>query len=139
MSMSSLVPSREKIVKPPTFFLISRNVCFCDQIDPLIQPALLRAQIPLTENAKRTISATRAAVAAVLSGESDKIVVIVGPCSIHNVDEALEYARLLKAQVENFPELVLVMRTYFEKVSFQGMGFQSSRVKSRGCGERQGN
>lgn len=43
--------------------------------------------------------------------------VIVGPCSIHNVEEALEYARLLKGIIAELPELVIVMRTYFEKVS----------------------
>lgn len=44
----------------------------------------------------------------------DKIVVIIGPCSIHNTAEALEYAALLKEEAKNLPELVVIMRSYFE-------------------------
>jgi 3-deoxy-7-phosphoheptulonate synthase len=56
------------------------------------------------------------AVADILAGTSDRIVVIVGPCSIHNPDEAKEYAALLKKEAETLPELVVIMRAYFEKV-----------------------
>ncbi|GAA5899575.1 hypothetical protein JCM6882_001154 [Rhodosporidiobolus microsporus] len=84
-------------------------------IEPLIQPALLKAEIPLSDASKRTISRSRAQVASVLRGESDKLVVVVGPCSIHNVDEAKEYAALLKEEAKKCPELVVLMRAYFEK------------------------
>ncbi|GAA5863397.1 hypothetical protein JCM8547_006969 [Rhodosporidiobolus lusitaniae] len=84
-------------------------------IEPLIQPALLKAEIPLSDASKRIISRSRAQVAEVLRGETDKIVVIVGPCSIHNVDEAKEYAALLKEEAKKYPELVVLMRAYFEK------------------------
>lgn len=57
------------------------------------------------------------AVAEILSGASDKIVVIVGPCSIHNPAEAKEYAALLKEEAKSLPNLVVIMRAYFEKVS----------------------
>lgn len=56
-------------------------------------------------------------MADVLAGLSDKIVVIVGPCSIHNPAEAREYAELLRKEAEGLPELVVIMRAYFEKVS----------------------
>lgn len=82
----------------------------------MIQPALLRSEIPLSDNAKKTIATGRAAVADILSGKSDKIVVIVGPCSIHNVQEAREYCKLLKKESENLENLVIIARTYFEKV-----------------------
>jgi len=52
-----------------------------------------------------------------LRGESDKIVVVVGPCSIHDPEEAREYAALLKEEAKNLKNLVIVMRAYFEKVS----------------------
>jgi len=71
--------------------------------------------IPLSLTSKRAIAAGRHAVAEVLAGFSDKLVVIVGPCSIHNVDEALEYARLLQAEAEGLPELIVIMRCYAEK------------------------
>ncbi|BGP19775.1 hypothetical protein JCM10213v2_007893 [Rhodosporidiobolus nylandii] len=84
-------------------------------IEPLIQPALLKSEIPLSDASKRTIARSRAKVASVLRGETDKLVVIVGPCSIHNVDEAKEYAALLKEEAKKTPELVVLMRAYFEK------------------------
>ncbi|GAA5840590.1 hypothetical protein JCM11251_007621 [Rhodosporidiobolus azoricus] len=84
-------------------------------IEPLIQPALLKSEIPLSDTSKRTISRSRTQVASVLRGESDKLVVVVGPCSIHNVDEAKEYAALLKEEAKKCPELVVLMRAYFEK------------------------
>ncbi|KAI5476174.1 3-deoxy-8-phosphoheptulonate synthase [Pseudohyphozyma bogoriensis] len=83
--------------------------------DPLVQPALLRAEIPLSRASKQVISQARFAVAEILAGFSDKIVVIVGPCSIHNPDEAKEYAALLKKEAEGLPNLVVLMRAYFEK------------------------
>lgn len=55
-------------------------------------------------------------MADILAGLSDKIVVIVGPCSIHNPAEAREYAELLRKEAEGLPELVVIMRAYFEKV-----------------------
>ncbi|GAA6040427.1 hypothetical protein JCM8097_004544 [Rhodosporidiobolus ruineniae] len=84
-------------------------------IEPLIQPLLLKAEIPLSDASKRTISRSRAEVASILRGDTDKLVVIVGPCSIHNVDEAKEYAALLKEEAKKYPELVVLMRAYFEK------------------------
>lgn len=81
-----------------------------------MQPALLRSEIPLADSSKRTIAKSRAQVASVLRGESDKIVAIVGPCSIHNVEEAKEYAKLLKAEMSSLPNVIVLMRAYFEKV-----------------------
>ncbi|SGY12117.1 BQ5605_C011g06394 [Microbotryum silenes-dioicae] len=84
-------------------------------IDPLASPALLRSEIPLSFTSKQTVSVSRLAIADVLAGISDKVVVIVGPCSIHNPQEAKEYAALLKQASKGLEYLVVIMRAYFEK------------------------
>ncbi|BGP51484.1 hypothetical protein JCM10450v2_007426 [Rhodotorula kratochvilovae] len=84
-------------------------------IEPLVQPALLKSEIPISDASKRTVAKSRAQVASVLRGESDKLIVIVGPCSIHDVNEAKEYAALLREEAKSLPNLVVLMRAYFEK------------------------
>lgn len=87
-----------------------------DTIRELISPAGLLAEYPMTEAAAQTVHKTRAAIADILDGKDDRLLVVVGPCSIHNVEAALEYADLLKTAREHFAdELLLVMRVYFEK------------------------
>lgn len=81
---------------------------------PLISPALLLHETPVTEAAKTTIARARAESSAVISGMDDRLLVVVGPCSIHNVDAALEYGERLKQLIPQLPELVVVMRAYFE-------------------------
>lgn len=98
-----------------------------------MQPALLRSEVPLSDSSMRTIAKSRAQVAEVLRGESDKIVVIVGPCSIHDVDEAKEYAALLKAEMKSLPNLVVLMRAYFEKVSNATAGLSTPLLRSTDC------
>jgi 3-deoxy-7-phosphoheptulonate synthase len=72
--------------------------------------------LPLSETASTTVADARAAVAKVLRGQDDRLVVIVGPCSIHDVKAAREYAqKLLAVRGELEDALVLVMRVYFEK------------------------
>ncbi|PPQ90291.1 hypothetical protein CVT25_013116 [Psilocybe cyanescens] len=80
--------------------------------DPLVQPALLRHEITSTTNAKKTIASARYSAARILAGQEDRVLVIVGPCSIHSVDQALEYARLLKAKMADWPHLLIIMRAY---------------------------
>jgi len=83
---------------------------------PLVSPHDLARRIPMTEKANATIVAARAGVKAVLEGKDDRILAVVGPCSIHDPAAALDYARLLaalNARVED--KLVVVMRVYFEK------------------------
>uniref|UniRef100_A0A8H7XPN0 3-deoxy-7-phosphoheptulonate synthase n=1 Tax=Psilocybe cubensis TaxID=181762 RepID=A0A8H7XPN0_PSICU len=83
--------------------------------DPLVQPALLRHEITSTTNAKKTIASARYSAARILAGQDDRVLVIVGPCSIHSVDQALEYARLLKAKIPEWPNLLIIMRAYLYK------------------------
>ncbi|KAK4049976.1 hypothetical protein OIV83_003800 [Microbotryomycetes sp. JL201] len=84
-------------------------------IDPLVSPALLRAEMPLSIQSKATIARARVQIADILAGHSDKVLVLVGPCSLHSPEEAKEYAALLKKEAEGLPNLVVVMRAYFEK------------------------
>jgi 3-deoxy-7-phosphoheptulonate synthase len=83
---------------------------------PLIPPAILMEELPLGEQSSRTVAEGRQQVAAVLRGEDDRLVVVVGPCSIHDTAAALEYARRLReAAARNAADLLVVMRVYFEK------------------------
>jgi len=83
--------------------------------DPLVQPALLRHEITSSASSHRTIAAARYSAAKILSGQDDRVLVIVGPCSIHSPEQALEYARMLKVKIPSWPNLLIVMRAYFEK------------------------
>ena len=72
--------------------------------------------LPLSEKASTTVAESREAVARVLRQQDDRLVVVVGPCSIHDVDAAREYARGLHAVAAELADaLVVVMRVYFEK------------------------
>ncbi|KAK7464322.1 hypothetical protein VKT23_006490 [Stygiomarasmius scandens] len=83
--------------------------------DPLIQPALLRHELVSSPTSHRTIASARYAASQILSGKDDRVLVIVGPCSIHNPEQALEYARMLKERIPSWGNLLIVMRAYFEK------------------------
>ncbi|KAF8901051.1 hypothetical protein CPB84DRAFT_1815292 [Gymnopilus junonius] len=83
--------------------------------DPLVQPALLRHEITSSTNAKRTIASARYNAARILAGQDDRLLVIVGPCSIHSAEQAMEYAHLLKSKMADWPHLHIIMRAYFEK------------------------
>src|SRR3954471_3258125 len=86
------------------------------QVRPLIPPAILLEEIPITEPASNIVSNTRAAVADVLDGRDPRLVVIVGPCSIHDPKAALEYAERLQPMAARYANhLIVVMRSYFEK------------------------
>ncbi|PPQ70621.1 hypothetical protein CVT26_010049 [Gymnopilus dilepis] len=77
--------------------------------DPLIQPALLRHEITSSINAKKTIASARYNAARILAGQDDRILVIVGPCSIHSPEQAIEYANLLKSKMADWPHLLIIM------------------------------
>jgi len=87
-----------------------------DTLKPLLPPAILMEEIPLSEEASRAVVGWRAEVANIISGKDDRLVVVVGPCSIHDPEAGLEYARRLKTLLPKLDaDLKLVMRTYFEK------------------------
>ncbi|MDO5693561.1 MAG: 3-deoxy-7-phosphoheptulonate synthase [Pseudomonadota bacterium] len=85
-------------------------------VRPLLTPALLQEWLPAPETAQTLVEQSRAAISRVLHGADDRLVVVVGPCSIHDHGEALEYARRLQAESQRHAaDLLVVMRTYFEK------------------------
>src|SRR5215472_13411858 len=87
-----------------------------DSFRPLVPPAILLEELPLSERGSETVSRSREAVARVLNGEDDRLIVVVGPCSIHDPVAAVDYARRLKrAADEHAGALCTVMRVYFEK------------------------
>jgi 3-deoxy-7-phosphoheptulonate synthase len=82
----------------------------------VISPQELHARYPMTERASKLIYDTRAQIHEVLSGQDDRVLVVVGPCSIHDTQAAREYATRLLALREQYKnELLIVMRVYFEK------------------------
>ena len=85
-------------------------------VRPLISPAILIDEIPISESASNLVADTRQAIAQVIHGLDPRLVVVVGPCSIHDPDAALEYAEKLKVLADRYRgELVIVLRCYFEK------------------------
>jgi 3-deoxy-7-phosphoheptulonate synthase len=86
------------------------------ELRELSTPAQVIGEFPLDEQAEDTVSKSRAAVHAILDGADDRLVVVVGPCSIHDTKAALEYAqRLVEERARHAGELEIVMRVYFEK------------------------
>ena len=83
---------------------------------PLIAPDELLAELPLSESQAATVHDSREAVRRILAGDDDRLLTIVGPCSVHDVNAAVDYAtRLAKTAADTEDELCVVMRVYFEK------------------------
>jgi 3-deoxy-7-phosphoheptulonate synthase len=83
---------------------------------PLIPPAILMEELPLTERASITVVRARELAGDIIHGRDDRLLVVVGPCSIHDPQAALEYGGLLQACAERLSDdLCIVMRVYFEK------------------------
>ena len=86
------------------------------EFSPLTSPAELAAQFPATDAARETVLHGRERIKRVLAGEDDRLLCVVGPCSIHDERAALEYAaRLNRVAEECGDRLLIVMRVYFEK------------------------
>jgi 3-deoxy-7-phosphoheptulonate synthase len=82
----------------------------------LLSPHELIEEFPVTRDVAETVVEGRRGIQRILAKEDDRLVVVVGPCSIHDPETAMEYARLLReAQVKHQDELLIVMRVYFEK------------------------
>jgi len=85
-------------------------------VRPLITPALLQERVPVDDDTLALVESSRSAIAAVLHGGDPRLVVVVGPCSIHDHDQAIEYATRLKVAADRLgDDLLIVMRAYFEK------------------------
>src|SRR5205809_318336 len=87
-----------------------------ESIRPLLPPAILLEELPLSETGSVVVGRTRTDVIRILTGEDDRLIVVVGPCSIHDPAAGLDYARRLKQAADELRrDLRLVMRVYFEK------------------------
>ncbi len=87
-----------------------------DNLRPLIAPAILMEDLPQSEADSDTVAKARELIASELWGRDDRLLVVVGPCSIHDTDAALEYAGRLAEKARELSEaLTVVMRVYFEK------------------------
>ena len=86
-------------------------------MQPLIAPRAVKAELPMTEQAAELVSETRQLIRAILHGRDQRrLLVVTGPCSIHDAEAAYEYAGRLKKVIDATRDrLVIVMRTYFEK------------------------
>jgi 3-deoxy-7-phosphoheptulonate synthase len=85
-------------------------------VRPLIPAAILLEELPATSQMEATVAEARRAVDAALRGDDPRLVVVVGPCSIHDIAAAKEYAgRLREAAERHKDDLIVVMRSYFEK------------------------
>jgi 3-deoxy-7-phosphoheptulonate synthase len=83
---------------------------------PLLPPAILMEEIPVSEDGTAVVSAARLAAARILHGHDDRLLVVVGPCSIHDTRAGLDYARRLRdVATRHAEDLLVVMRVYFEK------------------------
>ncbi|HEX3515472.1 MAG TPA: 3-deoxy-7-phosphoheptulonate synthase [Trebonia sp.] len=84
--------------------------------EPLLSPAALLHELPLGDVQQETVARTRAEVRAVLDGADDRLLVVTGPCSVHDPKAALDYAARLAGLRERLADdLLIVMRVYFEK------------------------
>jgi 3-deoxy-7-phosphoheptulonate synthase len=85
-------------------------------VRPLIPPAILIEEVPISESAARLVADARQAIAEAIAGRDSRLVAVVGPCSIHDPAAAIEFARRLKTLAERYRnELIVVLRCYFEK------------------------
>jgi len=85
-------------------------------IEHVINPKEITEELPISEISAKTTMETRTAIHKILSGEDDRLLVIVGPCSIHDIEAANEYGQKLLILKQRYEEdLLIVMRVYFEK------------------------
>ncbi|NLG56434.1 MAG: 3-deoxy-7-phosphoheptulonate synthase [Rhodococcus sp.] len=85
-------------------------------ISPLVAPSVVRSEYAPDEVATATVRSGRAGTVDVLNGEDDRLLVVVGPCSVHDPAAAMDYARRLAAKADDLrDDLLVVMRVYFEK------------------------
>lgn len=82
------------------------------QYDPLIQPALIRHEITSSPVSQKTVAQARFAASRIIAGEDDRVIVIVGPCSIHSPEQAIAYAKMLREDMPRWDGLLIIMRAY---------------------------
>lgn len=86
------------------------------RIDSLVTPAELAQRYPVSTDVARHVTDSRRRIEKILNGEDHRLLVIIGPCSIHDLDAAMDYAKRLQSMRNQYQHrLEIVMRTYFEK------------------------
>jgi 3-deoxy-7-phosphoheptulonate synthase len=86
------------------------------ELRPLIPPAILMEELPIGEKSSETVARGREQLQAILNGEDDRLMLVCGPCSVHDPEAALDYAHRLRAAADHHArDLLVVMRVYFEK------------------------
>src|SRR6266704_1208738 len=86
------------------------------RVHPLLSPAILAEEIPVTARGAESITSARRAIEAILEGRDPRLLAVVGPCSIHDTRAAVEYAESLRALADRVRDRIfMVMRVYFEK------------------------
>ena len=112
----AVVPQRENETDLALDELQSIDDLRIHKLQPLLPSSILLDDVPLSAQGEATVVAGRVAVTNVIRGRDDRLIVVVGPCSIHDPNAALEYAKQLRAvQLQLERDLVIVMRVYFEK------------------------
>ena len=87
-----------------------------ENIQQLLPPVALLEKYPASETAVKTVESTRKKAHEIIHGNDDRLLVVIGPCSIHDPKAALEYAEKIKQmRAELGGELEIIMRVYFEK------------------------
>ena len=84
-------------------------------VTELASPESVKELVPVTDKAASTVEAGRKAIADIMSGKDNRLMIILGPCSIHSYELAMDYANRLKELKEQVPNFYIVMRVYFEK------------------------
>ena len=85
-------------------------------VNPLISPSVLSYYLPITDQAAELVAATRQQAEDILLGKDDRLLVVIGPCSIHDPAAAVEYGERLKKLADKYrDEILVIMRVYFEK------------------------
>lgn len=111
-----ITPTYTKPARPSTLDTTRIDDTRIKAVRPLITPALLQEWLPADAQALALVESSRQAISRVLHGHDDRLVVVVGPCSIHDHEQAMDYARQLKVQADALAQdLLIVMRVYFEK------------------------
>jgi len=108
-----MYPSQKASIRDVVDLLDDRRVkC----VRPLIPPQILHEEMPLSLRGAQTVLDGRRQVEAIIKGDDDRLLVIVGPCSVHDPEQAITYAKSLLEYAEEAKEdLMIVMRVYFEK------------------------
>ncbi|KAI0255506.1 hypothetical protein BJV78DRAFT_1273479 [Lactifluus subvellereus] len=122
--MSQFAPSPSRPCKspraiPPSYHPLCYGPRYSAFSCAFHQPALLRHEIQSTRESQHTIASARYNAARVLAGHDDRVLVTVGPCSIHSPQQALDYAHLLKEKISSWPNLLIITRAYLLNRGFR--------------------